>query len=208
MHEFDCRGFAFPVALACGSMFNFSDSNPIRAKAFLSNYGLLAFVAALFRLPRLGVPGEEMFDEVYHARTALQYLTGELAIPTIGIGAGPAWLAWAMALPAMLALYHVAAALEDDLFQVSAARGFAAYVLPLNLLLLLWCAALGLAGRAGEVATTAFPYTAVLCVMVAPTVRRDRARMARRWPLRWTFVAVAAAAITVHGLKALAGGAT
>ena len=38
---------------------------------------LLAFVAALFRLPRLGVPGEEMFDEVYHARTALQYLTGE-----------------------------------------------------------------------------------------------------------------------------------
>lgn len=27
-------------ALACGSMFNFSDSNPLRAKAFLSNYGL------------------------------------------------------------------------------------------------------------------------------------------------------------------------
>lgn len=27
-------------ALACGSLFNFSDSNPIRAKAFLSNYGL------------------------------------------------------------------------------------------------------------------------------------------------------------------------
>ncbi|MCB1509494.1 MAG: imidazole glycerol phosphate synthase subunit HisF [Hyphomicrobiaceae bacterium] len=27
-------------ALACGSMFNFSDSNPIRAKAFLSNYGI------------------------------------------------------------------------------------------------------------------------------------------------------------------------
>jgi dolichyl-phosphate-mannose-protein mannosyltransferase len=38
---------------------------------------LLAFVAALFRLPRLGVPNEEMFDEVYHARTALQYLVGE-----------------------------------------------------------------------------------------------------------------------------------
>ena len=28
------------AAAACGSMFNFSDSNPIRAKAFLSNYGL------------------------------------------------------------------------------------------------------------------------------------------------------------------------
>lgn len=27
-------------AAACGSLFNFSDSNPIRAKAFLSNYGL------------------------------------------------------------------------------------------------------------------------------------------------------------------------
>jgi cyclase len=28
------------AAAACGSLFNFSDSNPIRAKAFLSNYGL------------------------------------------------------------------------------------------------------------------------------------------------------------------------
>jgi cyclase len=27
-------------ALACGSLFNFSDSNPVRAKAFLANYGL------------------------------------------------------------------------------------------------------------------------------------------------------------------------
>lgn len=27
-------------ALACGSLFNFGDNNPIRAKAFLSNYGL------------------------------------------------------------------------------------------------------------------------------------------------------------------------
>jgi len=27
-------------ALACGSLFNFSDSNPMRAKAYLSNYGL------------------------------------------------------------------------------------------------------------------------------------------------------------------------
>lgn len=27
-------------ALACGSLFNFGDSNPIRAKAFLTNYGL------------------------------------------------------------------------------------------------------------------------------------------------------------------------
>ena len=27
-------------AIACGSLFNFGDSNPIRAKAFLSNYDL------------------------------------------------------------------------------------------------------------------------------------------------------------------------
>jgi dolichyl-phosphate-mannose--protein O-mannosyl transferase len=38
---------------------------------------LLALVAAAFRLPRLGYPPEEVFDEVYHAKTALQYLQGE-----------------------------------------------------------------------------------------------------------------------------------
>jgi dolichyl-phosphate-mannose--protein O-mannosyl transferase len=38
---------------------------------------LFTLGAALFRLPRLGVPGEEVFDEVYHAKTALQYLNGE-----------------------------------------------------------------------------------------------------------------------------------
>ena len=37
----------------------------------------VALLAALFRLPRLGYPGEEFFDEVYHAKTALQYLNGE-----------------------------------------------------------------------------------------------------------------------------------
>ena len=36
--------------------------------------------AAVFRLPRLGIPGEEVFDEVYHAKTALQYLNGESPI--------------------------------------------------------------------------------------------------------------------------------
>jgi dolichyl-phosphate-mannose--protein O-mannosyl transferase len=41
---------------------------------------LLALVAAVFRLPRLGFPHEEVFDEVYHAKTALQYL--ERAEPT------------------------------------------------------------------------------------------------------------------------------
>jgi dolichyl-phosphate-mannose--protein O-mannosyl transferase len=40
---------------------------------------LLAFAlaAAALRLPRLGTPSAEVFDEVYHAKTALQYLNGE-----------------------------------------------------------------------------------------------------------------------------------
>jgi len=38
---------------------------------------LVALAAAVFRLPGLGYPGEEYFDEVYHAKTALQYLRGE-----------------------------------------------------------------------------------------------------------------------------------
>ena len=37
----------------------------------------IAVVAAAFRLPRLGFPAEEVFDEVYHAKTAQQYLDGE-----------------------------------------------------------------------------------------------------------------------------------
>jgi dolichyl-phosphate-mannose-protein mannosyltransferase len=38
---------------------------------------LVTLFAAAFRFPGLGYPGEEYFDEVYHAKTALQYLHGE-----------------------------------------------------------------------------------------------------------------------------------
>ena len=38
---------------------------------------IFAAVAAFFRFPRLGVPGEEYFDEVYHAKSAMQYLNGQ-----------------------------------------------------------------------------------------------------------------------------------
>ena len=38
---------------------------------------VVALVAAVFRLPGLTYPKEEYFDEVYHAKTALQYLRGE-----------------------------------------------------------------------------------------------------------------------------------
>ncbi len=41
-YEHMCDAFTGSAvsALACGSLFNFGDNNPIRAKAFLSNYGL------------------------------------------------------------------------------------------------------------------------------------------------------------------------
>jgi dolichyl-phosphate-mannose--protein O-mannosyl transferase len=39
--------------------------------------GAFTLAAALFRLPGLGYPAEEYFDEVYHAKTALQYLRQE-----------------------------------------------------------------------------------------------------------------------------------
>jgi len=38
---------------------------------------LVLLAAAVFRLPGLGYPTEEYFDEVYHAKTARQYLLGE-----------------------------------------------------------------------------------------------------------------------------------
>ena len=38
---------------------------------------VLLVLAAVFRLPGLSYPTEEYFDEVYHAKTARQYLEGE-----------------------------------------------------------------------------------------------------------------------------------
>ena len=50
---------------------------PAEPRRTLVLLGALALAAALFRFPGLGYPGEEYFDEVYHAKTALQYLRGE-----------------------------------------------------------------------------------------------------------------------------------
>jgi dolichyl-phosphate-mannose--protein O-mannosyl transferase len=38
---------------------------------------IVVLAAAIFRLPGLSYPTEEYFDEVYHAKTALQYLRGQ-----------------------------------------------------------------------------------------------------------------------------------
>ncbi len=50
---------------------------PAEPRRTLVLLGALALAAALFRFPGLGYPAEEYFDEVYHAKTALQYLRGE-----------------------------------------------------------------------------------------------------------------------------------
>jgi dolichyl-phosphate-mannose--protein O-mannosyl transferase len=47
---------------------------PRRTRLLLAT---VALAAALVRLPGLAYPAEEYFDEVYHAKTALQYLRGE-----------------------------------------------------------------------------------------------------------------------------------
>src|SRR5512143_3092175 len=55
--------------------------NPLASRPRLSaatrSLLLVLLVAAAFRLPGLNYPHEEYFDEVYHAKTALQYLNGE-----------------------------------------------------------------------------------------------------------------------------------
>ena len=74
---------------------------------------LFAVVAAVFRLPFLAFPTEEYFDEVYHAKSARQYLAGEAPVewvhpPTakLLIATGVAvfgYEPWAWRLPAALA---------------------------------------------------------------------------------------------------------
>jgi dolichyl-phosphate-mannose-protein mannosyltransferase len=55
----------------------FLERLPSEPRRTLVLLGLIALAAALVRFPGLGYPGEEYFDEVYHAKTALQYLRGE-----------------------------------------------------------------------------------------------------------------------------------
>jgi dolichyl-phosphate-mannose--protein O-mannosyl transferase len=49
----------------------------LRRRALFLALLVVTLVAAAFRLPGLGYPPEEYFDEVYHAKTALEYLEGE-----------------------------------------------------------------------------------------------------------------------------------
>ena len=112
----------------------------------------------------------------------------------------PTWLALMMAAPCAWALYRVAQSLESSLFESSAARGFAAYVMPLNVLLMLWGGALAASGQNGAIASTAFAWIALLCLSVAPACRWSRQRSARRVPLRWSFPVAAVVVVLAQGL--------
>ena len=114
----------------------------------------------------------------------------------------PVWVSWAMGVLSLLALYKAAPALEAALWQVPARRAFWVYTAPLQMLGLVWVLLATAAGNSAQVPVAVFPYLAVLCLLVAPTWRWQRARTQRRLPLRLSLLVLSLLATVVHGSAA------
>lgn len=110
----------------------------------------------------------------------------------------PPWMAWLLAWPSLIALYRLTQELDATVFAVSERRGLFGYAAPLNLLMVLWCLALGLSGRGPLLMGTAVAHTALLALAIAPALRRSRRRLTRLVPLHWSFPAVAATTMLVQ----------
>ena len=156
---------------------------------------------SMLRSHLLALQGQD-FSAFQAQRSLLPYAAACAPVIATSVLA-PAWLALLMAPPSAYALYRITLSLDAELFAIPARRGFLAYALPLNVLLMLWSTALTAAGQMAAVASTAIPWMALLCLCAAPACRWSRGRSTRRIPLRWSFGFTAVAVLAAQGAAAL-----
>jgi hypothetical protein len=152
---------------------------------------LLAWRHALRQ--RLGTPAATASLWPYAATLSPLVVTSVLA---------PPWLSWVMGVMGLVALDKLVPALDTQLWQVSAKRGFLTYAVPLQVLTASWVLAMAAMGHASHIPATVFPYLAVLAVAIAPALRWNRARQKRRLPVGVSLRTVSALAVLAHGAAA------